>query len=221
MNKNPKNEYAILWDLDGVLIDTGQTHFLAWNRILAQVGKNLTEDGFAKTYGMNNQRTLDTLFDSSLSQNEKGELSEQKEIMFRQMIDNCKVFPGVIEWLAYFRDHKYKQAVASSGPLVNIKLMMERFSIIQYFDLLQSGENMKGKPDPLIFITTAQRLGITIRNCLVIEDSIAGVQAAKAANMHCLAVATSYTMDELSKADLVRPDLQVFTEADLNFLLNP
>lgn len=212
-------DHAILWDLDGVIVDTGELHFNAWKQTLDTVGFHLTDADFARVNGMNNKRIILTLLGNKASEAEIKNLADKKESIFRSQKEFCKLFPHVREWLEFFKTKQCKQAVASSAPQINIDLLMDQFQIKNYFDLLQSSEGMAGKPDPQLFLTVAAKLDVPQENCLVIEDSIAGIRAAKQAGMKCLALATSYPVTELKQADLVRADLTKVTEQDINFLL--
>lgn len=209
---------AVLWDLDGVLVDTSELHFKAWKETLTTVGLDLTEKDFARVNGMNNRRILQTLVGINISEDKIERLAGEKEKLFLKRRHLCRLFPGVLEWLKYFQTNGFKQAVASSAPQINIEILMKQFSIQKYFNLLQTSEGMAGKPDPQIFLTAAKKMQTKAQNCLVIEDSLAGIQAARNAKMRTLAVATSYPAEALSTADLVREDLTKVSKADIQKL---
>lgn len=209
---------AVLWDLDGVLVDTSELHFKAWKETLTTVGLDLTEKDFARVNGMNNRRILQTLVGINISEDKIERLAGEKEKLFLKRRHLCRLFPGVLEWLKYFQTNGFKQAVASSAPQINIEILMKQFSIQKYFNLLQTSEGMAGKPDPQIFLTAAKKMQTQAQNCLVIEDSLAGIQAARNAKMRTLAVATSYPAEALSTADLVREDLTKVSKADIQKL---
>lgn len=209
---------AVLWDLDGVLVDTGELHFKAWKETLGTVGLDLTEKDFARVNGMNNRRILQTLLGVDISEKQIEKLAGEKEQLFLKRRHLCRLFPGVVDWLRYFQTNGFNQAVASSAPQVNIEMLMKQFSIQEYFNLLQTSEGMAGKPDPQIFLTAANKLQIQAQNCLVIEDSLAGIQAARKAKMRTLALATSYPAEVLTAADLVREDLTKVTKSDIHKL---
>lgn len=204
---------AILWDMDGVLVDTYEGHYLSWKQSLDEVGQPYEEDTFRRTFGMNNRLIMATVFGRELDEAFIQKVSERKEEIFRRDIKGIvKVLPGVLDWLASFKQMGLKQAVASSAPQANIDALLDELGIRDYFQAEAAGSTLKGKPDPAVFLLAAEKLGVDPVNCLVIEDSIAGVEAAKRAGCQCLAVLTTNQASELTKADLIVKDLTLFNE---------
>lgn len=134
-------------------------------------------------------------------------MTKEKEILFRQLFtEESELVPGVKFWLAAIKDAGMKQAVASSANMKNITTMLSAHNLIGYFDLLVTGANLPAKPEPAVFLRAASQLGQLPENCLVIEDSVAGVKAAKNAGMACIAVVTSHKKEQLQDADLIIDD---------------
>lgn len=195
---------AILWDMDGVLADTSPLHFATWAQILNEQGIPFDRQKFHLIYGLKNHDLLPYLAGKHLEPNWIERIAAQKELAFRQSIPgNLVPLPGVVDWLERFRSWGCKQAVASSAPPENVEVLVDELKIRQYFDALVTPGNLPGKPDPAVFLLAATQLNTTTQNCLVIEDSIPGVEAAHRANMRCIAVATTNPPEALHQADLV------------------
>lgn len=213
------SDLAILWDLDGTIIDSTECHYKTWVAALGKHGYNLTRELFDAHYGRNTKAVLPIYLgfepDPLLAQ----EIREEKEILFRQMVTKeAKLVPGVTSWLEGFRNFGLQQAIASSSSLRNITTTLSAHRLIGYFDFLVSGANLPAKPNPAVFLAAAEQLEHLPENCLVIEDSSAGVEAAKQAGMICIAVTTSHTKSQLKAADLVLDDFNVSYFEALNGL---
>lgn len=200
-------DLAILWDLDGTIIDSTECHYKTWVAALGKHGYTLTRELFDAHYGRNNKAALPIYLgfepDPSLAQ----EIQEEKEILFRQIVTTeAKLVPGVTSWLEGSKNAGFRQAIASSAGLRNITTMLSAQNLIRFFDLLVSGANLPAKPDPAVFLAAAEQLGQSPEKCLVVEDSAAGVQAARQAGMTCIAVMTSHSKSQLKDADLVLDD---------------
>lgn len=200
----PQMVEAVLWDMDGTLADTGELHYQTWKTALKSIDHDLNWEDFKATFGMNNQGILETLLGEKPSQELVERISELKEGQYRQLLPGrVSLLPGVKEWLDWLSTHHIPQAIASSAPSENIDAFVNELRLRPYFAALVSGFDIPGKPEPGIFLHAAARLGVEPSHCLVIEDSIAGVEAAHRAGMRCLAVTTTNPAQALSRADLV------------------
>jgi len=203
---------AVIWDMDGVLVDTFDGHFRAWSRLFAELGHPFTIDDFRATFGMNNRNIFKALLDRTLAEDEFHLLSDRKEEYFRQSVrGSTRPLPGVEEWLQRFDRLGLSQAVGSSAPQQNIDVHLDELNIRHYFNAIASGANLPGKPDPAVFLLAARLLNAAPADCLVIEDSVQGVEAAKRAGMRCVAVLTTNPAELLQRADLVVPNLNHLT----------
>jgi beta-phosphoglucomutase family hydrolase len=212
---------AVLWDMDGVLVDTFEPHFQSWRLTFETLGHTLTLEEFRKTFGMNNRLILPTILGYELEESDFLRISEQKEALFRQVVrGNVKILPGVLDWLERFKQLGLKQAVASSGPLINLEVLLEEMGIEDRFDAVTSGATLKGKPDPAVFLLAAEQLGVKPESCLVIEDAVAGVEAARRAGMKCVAVLTTNPAEKLADADVIVRNMEHFTGEMLSFLFD-
>jgi len=195
---------GILWDMDGVLVDTGRFHFRSWVQTLEAEGIHLTWETFQPAFGRNNSDTLNAILQKSPDEDFIKRVSQRKEALFRRMIrGHIQPLPGVLPWLERLQHLGILQAVASSAPPENIDLLIDELQLRPYFSALCAGHDLPGKPDPTIFLQAAEALHLPPENCIVIEDSLAGIEAAKRAGMKCIAVATTNPIEALSMADLV------------------
>ncbi|WP_069801298.1 HAD family hydrolase [Thermogemmatispora onikobensis] len=197
---------AVIWDLDGVIIDSAQAHFRAWQRLAQEEGWTLSEEDFRATFGMRNDRILPLLWGEMPPERIRA-LSERKEAYFRELVrqnPQSLALPGALELLQAVHEAGIAQALASSTPPENIALISELLGLQRYLQVLISGEMVeRGKPAPDIFLKAAEALQVPPSACVVIEDAVAGIEAAHAAGMRCLAVATTREPEALDEADLV------------------
>ena len=204
---------AIIWDMDGVLVDTGEPHYITWRDTLADVGIEYSREDFRATCGMNNHGVLTYVLGEKPDPEFAERLIEKKETEFREIMRRgIEPLPGVVDWRTRFREWGYKQAVASSAPQANIDVQMEALGIREYFDAIVSGAGLPPKPNPDVFLQAAPEVGVPPENCVVIEDAVAGVGGAKAAGMTCIAVMTTNPREKLAAANLILKDLTELSE---------
>ncbi len=195
---------AILWDMDGTIIDTKESHFVTWQAVLHRHGYDLDREVYDANFGRNTRTILPLFLGFDPAPELLQQLVHEKETLFRKVApEEAELIPGVEIWLNDARDNNIPQAIASSGSLKNIRTMMESFGLIRYFDALVPGHNLPAKPEPDVFLLAAEALNTPPESCLVIEDAIAGLKAARRAGMACIAVATSHPRENLAFADLV------------------
>ncbi|HKJ26014.1 MAG TPA: HAD family phosphatase [Anaerolineales bacterium] len=209
----PLQNYAVLWDMDGVLVDTGDLHYETWKIALAEEGYTISKENFDASFGMNNEMILEKYFGLKSGDQKSVQISIRKEVLFREMAPgNVHLLPDVRNWLAWFQSQGVRQAVASSAPCENIELLVDVLEIRPYFNTLVSGAEMPGKPNPDVFLHAAEQVGVPPARCLVVEDAVHGVTGAHAAGMKCIAVTTTNSAEALSQADLVLVDLTELRE---------
>ena len=196
---------AVIWDMDGVIADTGAAHFAAWRQVMAELGRPFDEADFRRIFGIVNPDAVRLLLGETVSSYEIARISERKETLFREAVQvQVSLLPGVETWLERLRQQGYRQAIASSAPPANIEVLLHVLNVGPYFQATVSADDVtKGKPDPAIFLKAAAALGVSPARCVVVEDAVAGVEAARRAGMICLAVATTQPAERLSDADLV------------------
>lgn len=207
--------YAVLWDLDGTIADTGEAHYQAWAETLAEEGQPFSRELFRQTFGMNNISILSLLYGQTPPPAEVARISDRKERAFRVAIHGrVSLHHGVHAWLEHLQQAGYRQAVASSAPPENIEVLVDELGIRPYFNELVSGGSMSGKPAPDVFLEAARRLNVDPKKCIVVEDAIPGVQAARNAGMKCIAVTNTNSAENLVSADLITDDLSKLKFAD-------
>jgi HAD superfamily hydrolase (TIGR01509 family) len=194
---------AVLWDMDGVLADTSNLHFETWTHILTEQGIPFDRQKFHKVYGLKNQDLLPFLVGKPMAPELIASISDQKELAFRRALTGLLPLPGVLDWLNRFQAWGWKQAVASSAPPENVVKVIDVLKIRNFFDALVTPGDLPGKPDPAVFLKASQELDIPARFCIVIEDSIPGIEAARSAGMRCIAVTTTNPPEALTQADIV------------------
>jgi beta-phosphoglucomutase len=207
---------AIIWDVDGTLVDTAEHHFQAWQRVASERGFPFTRADFAATFGKRNSDIVRQLFNPHASDDECRLWAEQKENYYRDAIRKSGValLPGVAGLLAAFAQQQWLQAIGSSAPRENLELVLSLTKTRPYFRAIVSGDEVRrGKPDPEVFLTAADKLGVHPQRCVVIEDAPSGVEAAKAGGMRCVGVtfAGHHPAEKLlaAGADLVVPTLEL------------
>jgi len=204
---------AVIWDMDGVIIDSAEEHRQAWQRLAREESVRFSDADFWSTFGKRNDDII-TLVWGAQSPERLQALAERKEAYFRALIrDSAAPLPGSIELLRGLHEAGFAQALASSAPVENIRLISDVLGLGHYLTALVSGETVAhGKPAPDIFLKAAGELGIVPTQCLVIEDAVAGVQAAHAAGMRCIAVAGDRDLPGLREAELM---VRSLTEVDV------
>jgi len=195
---------AVLWDLDGVLVDTARLHYQAWRQLLSELGRSLSEEEFRRTFGLRNDLILRDIL-GGVSAEEVKRLSERKEALFRQhAAGRVTPLPGAVELARRSRDGGRRTALVTSTPRANIDFVLKQVGLAGAFDTIVAAEDVsRGKPDPEGFLLAARRLGATPERCLVIEDAPGGIEAARRAGMRSLAVTTTRPREELTAADTV------------------
>lgn len=182
--------FGVIWDMDGTMVDTAELHFQAWKETAAELGRPFTREDFQATFGRRNPDILHILFGERFSEAEIAALGNRKEEKYRAAARHgVELLPGVGELLAALHASGFRQAIGSSAPRANLELILNLTGTQQFFHAIVGMEDVqRGKPDPQVFLVAAERVQIAPQKCLVLEDAVAGVQAAKAGGMKCIAV---------------------------------
>lgn len=196
---------AVIFDLDGVIVDTAHYHYLAWKRLAKELGFDLTLEQNELLKGVSRMRSLEIILDLGgieLSEAEKERIAHKKNGWFVEYVNEMKpeeIFPGVKELLKSIRSKGLKMGLASSSK--NAHAVINLLNIENEFDAIVDGTMIiHSKPDPEIFLLAASKLGVIPAECVVFEDAEAGVEAALAAGMKCVGVGSP---EQLGKANLV------------------
>jgi beta-phosphoglucomutase family hydrolase len=201
---------AALWDMDGTLLDSAEYHWLAWRDSMLDLGYPLTYEEFAATFGQRNDTILRSWISKEITDIEIARISDVKEARYRTLVreHGIDLLPGVRGWLERLQAAGWRQAVASSAPRANVEALVEILDIGVFFGALVAAEDVqRGKPDPQVFLTAAERLGVSPARCVVLEDAPAGIEAAHRAGMRAIGIRSSHpglqaditvqTLDEL------------------------
>lgn len=181
---------AVIWDMDGTLVDSAELHFEAWVKLANELGRPFSRADFATTFGRRNPEIIDYLFQRPHRASEIAELGERKERYYRaEAAKGISLLPGAEQLLAAFAEHGIPQAIGSSAPRGNLDMILDLTGSRRFFQEIVSMEDtQRGKPDPEVFLVAASKLKAEPSCCVVFEDAVAGVQAAKSGGMKCVAV---------------------------------
>jgi beta-phosphoglucomutase len=206
-----RNNLAVIFDMDGVLVDTYLAHYQSWLMMAEREGLSFTEAEFAPTFGRTSREIIAHFWgDGRFDDAEIAALDALKEAAFREIIaENFPAMPGVKELLAALHENGFKLAVGSSGPPENVAMVVENLNSQHLFGSVVTGMDVtRGKPDPQVFLLAAERLKVPPSRCTVVEDARPGIEAAHAAGMKAVGlVSTGRTRQELAAADLLAATL--------------
>jgi beta-phosphoglucomutase len=211
---------AVIFDVDGVLIDSYQAHFKSWLQMFGEHGESFTEEQFRKTFGRTSRDIIAALHGGELSIAEMDAWDDRKEALYRDIIR--QEFPandGAGDLLDALYAAGFKLAVGSSGPPENIALTLECLGRTPLFSAVVTRVDVtRGKPDPQVFQVAGERLGVPPEQCVVVEDAPAGIEAANRAGMASVALTGTATRAELAHAKLVVDNLRDLTPERLRGL---
>lgn len=198
---------AVIFDMDGVLVDSYQPHWESWQRMAAEWGRGLSEAKFVQTFGRTSREIIAAHWGAAaLTDAEMAEFDRQKESLYREIVaDNFPAMDGATELIRALHAAGFRLAVGSSGPPENVAMAIDRLGVEPLFHTLVTGADVsRGKPDPQVFLTAAGRLGVPPARCAVIEDAPVGIAAANAAGMASIALlSTGHTADSVTAAKVI------------------
>lgn len=182
---------AVLWDMDGTLVDSEKLHWTAWRKTMANEGIAITHEQFLSSFGRRNDSIIDLWLGASSTPERIERIGNAKEELYRRLVrrDGISALPGAASWLQWLHKHGWRQAVASAAPRANIETILEALSVTHFFQGIVSAEDVqKGKPDPEVYLLAAERVGTSPDRCIVVEDAVAGVEGARRAGMRNIGV---------------------------------
>ena len=182
---------AVLWDMDGTLIDSEEFHWISWRNTLADEGITITREQFLASFGQRNDSIIPRWLGAAATPERIERISKAKEELYRQLVrrDGISPLPGVANWIHRLHKEGWLQAIASAAPRANIDAVLEGLSATHIFQGIVSADDVhRGKPDPEVFLTAASRVGVSPDRCIVVEDAVAGVQGARSAGMKSIGV---------------------------------
>lgn len=218
------DQLAVIFDMDGVLVDSYRPHWESWQRMAAEVGRRLDEAKFVQTFGRTSREIIAEHWGhGALSDAEIAKFDRRKEALYREIVaDNFPAMDGAAELIRSLHATGFRLAVGSSGPPENVALAIDRLDVASLFQTLVTGADiLRGKPDPQVFLIAAERLGVPPSRCAVIEDAPVGIAAANAAGMTSIAlVSTGHTRDSVSAANLIVDSLRELSPGRIVDLLS-
>lgn len=197
--------HGIIFDMDGVLVLTGDAHFQAWREAAALDGITLSHDKFNETFGRTNPDVIRMIWKRELPPDRVAQIADAKERAFRDIIaHDVPLAPGLVPLLESLCEAGFALSIGSSAPRENIDLVLDKAGIRRFFTGIADGSQVKrGKPAPDVFLLAARLSAIDPTHCAVLEDAPPGIEAAVAARMVAIGVATTHPADELVRAGAV------------------
>jgi beta-phosphoglucomutase len=199
----PSTQAGIIFDMDGVLVDSADAHRRAWQQLGDEAGTPFSAALFQRTFGQRNASIIPQWLGGDVSDERFQQLDSRKESLYRDFARQgaVRVYPRVPELLNELRQAGASVAIASSGPRENVALLIDVIGVSGRIDAVVTAEDVRnGKPHPQAFLTAAERLRLPPARCAVIEDSVHGIEAARRAGMLAVAVLTSTPRDQLVAA---------------------
>lgn len=193
---------AIIFDMDGVLVLTGPAHFQTWRQAAAAEGIDLSQDHFNDTFGRTNPDVIRMIWKRELPPERVSQIADAKEKAFRDIVEHdVPLAPGLVPLLESLCEAGFVLGIGSSAPPENIDLVLDRAGIRKYFAGIANGSQVKrGKPAPDVFLLAARLTAVDPTHCAVVEDAPPGIEAAVAAGMVAIGVATTHPAEELTRA---------------------
>ncbi|MDD4931985.1 MAG: HAD family phosphatase [Methylacidiphilaceae bacterium] len=216
--------WAVLFDWDGVLVDSTRQHEESWHRLAREEGLPLFPGFFLQTFGMKNEWIIPQILHWTKDPEEITRLGVRKEVHFREIVAETGITlcPGAREWAQWLASRAVPTAIASSTQRANIDLVLEKLALRPFFPTIVAAEDVsRGKPDPEVFLVAAARLRVPPHRCVVFEDAPAGVEAGKRAGMKVVALTTTRAPEVFREADLIIADLSASTPSEIERWLFP
>jgi beta-phosphoglucomutase len=211
------NKKGFIFDLDGVIVDTAKYHFLAWKKLANSIGVDFSEAQNEQLKGVSRIKSLEMILewgDKKITKEEFAALMSKKNDDYLSHIaemDAQEILPDVPKVLDYLTQEK--QAISLGSASKNARMILKKVHLINQFDVIVDGNDViKGKPNPEVFLKAAKELNTAAKDCIVFEDSVAGIQAANAANMISIGIGDKEILHE---ADYIFND---FTEIGVGFI---
>ena len=204
-----KNPVAVIFDMDGVIIDSNPHHKISLRQFCEKYGYKLSdEELIKKIYGRTNKEWIATLFGKPLTAAELSAYGEEKEKLFRDIYEkDIKALPGLEDFLKKLRENNIPNAIGTSAPRSNVDFVLDQLHLRKYFDVILDESNVNhGKPNPEIYLKVAAKLQYPPEQCIVFEDSLSGVASAQAAGCKVVGVTTTHSKEELAHTDFVIDD---------------
>jgi len=182
---------AVLWDMDGTLIDSEEFHWISWRDTMAKEDIAITHEQFLSSFGQRNDSIIPQWLGAAATPERVERIANAKEELYRDLVrqNGISPLPGVAIWVHRLHEQGWLQAVASAAPRANTEVVLEALAATHVFQAIVSAEDVhKGKPDPEVYLTAASRVGVLPERCIVVEDAVAGIEGARRAGMRSIGV---------------------------------
>jgi len=210
---------AVLWDMDGTLVDSAEYHWQAWRDTMAHERSPITHEQFLATFGQRNDSILRQWLGEKATPELIQRIGSAKEALYRQHVREHGIapLPGALDWVNLLHRRGWGQAIASAAPRANIETILDVLHASNCFQAIVSADDVhRGKPDPEVFLTAAAKLGVAPKYCVVVEDAEHGIEAARAAGMKSIGVSQN---GKHLPADIVVRSLDLLDENAFGNLL--
>jgi len=219
MSSSP--EFAVLFDWDGVVVDSSSHHFLSWQRLASDLGEEMTEELFRESFGLVNREIIPNTLGWASDPEEVHRLGARKEEIYREIIreKGLDPLPGVRRLIADMQSASIPRVVGTSSERENIYAALEVMKMEESFAGVIASEDVRnGKPDPEVFLKAAEVAGVSPQRCVVLEDSHHGLVAAAQGGMKAVGVLTTHSAEKLGSPDLLVPSIEEITVESLRSL---
>jgi beta-phosphoglucomutase len=212
--------WGVVFDMDGVLVDSAEAHFESFMRLVAEYGRSISREEFAKLFGRQNRDIMPALF-GPLSEAEIEARSDRKEALYRDLVrGNLPAIPGAVDLVRALQAADVRMAIGSSGPRANVELIIQELGIGDALCGYVCSEDVRrGKPHPDVFVEAARRLDLPPARCVVIEDAPHGIEAAHAAGARAVAILIHQPREAFPNPDLAVDALAELTVEQLHALV--
>jgi beta-phosphoglucomutase len=209
MPETGRTKLAVIFDVDGVLVDSYSAHLQSWFDLGKEFGNKMTEAAFTSTFGRTSKEIIREMWGPDHTEDELAAMYHRKEVLYREiLLRDVPIMDGAAKLIDSLRDAGFVLGVGSSAPPANVKLSLEKLGRAEFFSAVVTGADVTmGKPHPQVFLLAAERACVAPRNCAVIEDSVAGVAAAVSAGMKAIALTGTNPREKLGHAHLVADSL--------------
>jgi beta-phosphoglucomutase family hydrolase len=210
---------AVLWDMDGTLVDSAEYHWQAWRDTITREGPLITYEQFQATFGQRNDSILRQWLGEEATPESIRRIGDAKEALYRQHVREQGItpLPGALEWVMLLHRQVWRLAIASAAPRANVETILDALHASECFEAIVSAEDVhRGKPDPEVFLVAATKLDVAPKHCIVVEDAEHGIEAARAAGMKSIGVSQN---GKYLPADVVVGSLDLLDENAFHRLL--
>ena len=221
MEHNLKGRLGVIFDIDGVLLDSYKMHYQCWRSIAEKYSFTVTEKDFDSLFGRRGSEIVRQIWGEDLPEEQVGTIHRQKQALYRERLQgNFPENDGAIQLIDSLAAEGFILGIGSSAPPENVEMSLNGLDRAKSFKAIVTGSDVvRGKPDPQVFLLAAQRMGVEPLDCAVIEDAPAGIMAALAGGMTAIALAGTVPAQNLTMAHLVVTSLRQLTPKQISELI--